>query len=246
MTAKKARIAAYRCPSCGTGVMSAVDVSALTAGLSGKSGKGGRIRLRCSDPECPSLTLEERPAMDVEGLSGADGAGKLRFTVPCIFCGHTHSYTVDAATAASRESFVMSCPSSGIDICFIGETDYVKAELARSELEILDMIGDDGDLADVAGFSVDTSKMLPEPEIAETISLTVRFLEDEGKIICKCENPEAYKSEDDEDRIGIEPGPRYMRVFCRGCGAAAIIPAVSQTSVNDFAGSDSLVLEKAD
>jgi len=241
MSDKKGRIAAYRCPSCGTGVMSAVDISALTSGAA-----GARIRLRCGDPECPSAGLENRPAMDVEGVKSGDGAKMLRFTVPCIFCGHTHVYTVDALAAASKDCFVMSCPSSGIDIGFTGEADYVKAELARSELEILDMIGDDGDLADVAGFSVDSSKMTPEPDMIETITLTVRFLEDEGRISCKCADPDSYKSENGEDRIGIEPGPRYMRVFCRGCGAARIIPAVSQTSVGDFAASDSLTLEKTD
>ena len=233
------RIAAYRCPSCGAGVMSAVDVTALASGASG----GGRIRLRCGDPECPSSAMENPPAMEAEGFYGSDGQPKLRLSVPCIFCGRPHVFTVDKSAAASRDCLVFPCPASGIDICFVGQTDYVKAGLAKSELELLDMIGDDGDLADVAGFSVDSSKMLPDPEIEETIRLTVRFLEDDGKIVCKCRPEDLEKIPEGESRITVEPGPRYVKVACRECGAAKIIPAVSHSAAQDFADSDRLVLE---
>ena len=239
MTGSIGRIAAYRCPSCGAGVMSAVDLTALTSPSSG----AGRVRLRCGDPECPSSAMDEPPAMDVEGVAGTDGRTKIRMSVPCIFCGHPHIFTVDSSAAASRDCLVFGCPASGIDICFIGIADYVKAELAKSELALLDMIGEDGDLADVAGFSVDTSKMLPPPDIAETIRLTVRFLEDEGKIVCKCRPEDLEKITEGESRITVEPGPRYVKVACRECGAAKIIPAVSHSAAQDFADSDRLVLE---
>ena len=37
---------AYRCPSCGSGIMSAVDVFKLSA---------DRVRLKCTNPECASV-----------------------------------------------------------------------------------------------------------------------------------------------------------------------------------------------
>ena len=71
----------------------------------------------------------------------------------------------------------------------------------------------------------------------------VRFLEDEGKIVCKCRPEDLEKIPEGESRITVEPGPRYVKVSCRECGAAKIIPAVSHSAAQDFADSDSLVLE---
>ena len=251
---KQTRTAAYRCPSCGAGVMTAVDVVSFAK----SAPAAARIRLRCSNPGCPSGSLENVPAMDIERLAGSGDEIRLRFTVPCIFCGHTHSYTVASDMIGSRDSMLFSCPASGIDICFVGDTNHVKAALASSELELLNMMGDDGDSRGILGGG-DGSLAMPEPEISEIIAATVRILEDEGRIYCKCpgrrqsdarEPAQASADgggdtagDDAERRIGIEAGPRYMRVFCRECGASKIIPALSHSAAQDFADSDCLVLE---
>ena len=40
---------AYRCPSCGSGIMSAVDVFKLSA---------DRVRLKCTNPDCASVPID--------------------------------------------------------------------------------------------------------------------------------------------------------------------------------------------
>ena len=108
---------AYRCPHCGAGVMSAVSMFHL---------KGSMIRLKC---DCGKSMMEATPTKD----------GKVRLTVPCIICPTPHRFTVSEGIFFGKELFALPCPYSDINICVMGETNHVKAELARSELELLEL-----------------------------------------------------------------------------------------------------------
>ena len=131
----KSTTVAYRCPSCGSGIMSAVGVFNLSA---------DRVRLKCSNPDCASTKKDkenERSYRDNAALDitlAADGT--VRLSVPCIFCGKPHVYNVNTSLFYGREVFMLPCPYSGINICFMGDANHVKAELARNELELLDLL----------------------------------------------------------------------------------------------------------
>ena len=66
---------AYRCPHCGSGVMSAINPFVL---------KGSMVRLKC---ECGKSFLEVQPA----------AGGKLHLSVPCMLCPTPHHFTVSEA-----------------------------------------------------------------------------------------------------------------------------------------------------
>ena len=223
-----ARIAAYRCPYCGGGVMSAVNL----AGIAQNPAAGKRFRLRCANPDCDSVKQKIPVGMDVEAVED----GKVRFTVPCLLCGGVHTAAVDTELLDNRDIFTLSCPNYGADICFTGDIRDVKDALARSELELLDMMSE-GDAADIS-LTPDTSKALPDPEIAERITAGVRFLEEEDRIFCRCQSFEVGV-----ERIEIMPEPEAIRVRCIRCGAEKVIPAVSLIAAEDFLLSDSLALE---
>lgn len=192
---KKTTIA-YRCPQCGSGVMSAVGMFTLSA---------DRIVLRCSNPECPTYKENEKrkkqeagrgtehpsprsnEELDIVYFRDSGDVGKVRLTVPCIFCGKPHTFTVNTTVFFGKEVFLLSCPYSGINICFMGEHNHVKAELARSELELLDMLEENG-IEDFRGFEGD-EKALPDPQIYEIIMFVIHDLDAEGKIYCKCTAP---------------------------------------------------------
>ena len=109
---------AYRCPHCGAGVLSAVSLFTL---------KGSMVRLKC---DCGKSAMEILPAED----------GKIRLTVPCIICPKPHRFTVSESVFFGKELFSIPCPYSDINICTMGEVNHVKAELARTELQLLDMM----------------------------------------------------------------------------------------------------------
>ena len=130
---------AYRCPECGAGVLSIVGMFSLSA---------NRLKLKC---DCGKSELDVVLQDD-----------KVRLTVPCIFCRKTHVFTVNKQIFYGRDLFVITCPYSDINICFMGEENHVRAELARSELELLDMLEENG-ISDFSAFGGD-GEVLPDPD----------------------------------------------------------------------------------
>lgn len=245
--ARPNRIAAYRCPLCGGGVMSAVDIASLTRSII--PGRPARFRLRCSNPDCPSSGMEDPPGMTVEAISDPSGK-KVRFSVPCILCGGIHTAAVSSDILASREIFAFPCPSYGVDICFAGEIRRVKYELSRTELELLDMMSE-GDSADVS-LEPDREKALPDPEISETLITVTKLLEEEGKVYCSCpehtgpgsSGSENGDGEPADSRLSFELLPHAVVVTCSRCGAKKMLPAVSYNAARDFAETDELILDE--
>ena len=201
---------AYRCPECGAGVLSIVGMFSLSA---------NRLKLKC---DCGKSELDVVLQDD-----------KVRLTVPCIFCRKPHVFTVNKQIFYGRDLFVIPCPYSDISICFMGEENHVRAELARSELELLDMLEENG-ISDFSAFGGD-GEVLPDPQVFEIIMFVIHDLEAEGKIYCRCP--------DGEGEYDAEMTDGGIRIFCRKCGAQSIIPTDSLIGAHDFLNCDSLHLE---
>jgi hypothetical protein len=113
---------AYRCPSCGAGVLSVVGLFNLGADM---------VKLKC---DCGKSEMTMVMTSDK----------KVRFTVPCILCPKPHNFTVSSNIFFNKELFVLPCPYSDINIAMMGEVNHVKAELSRTELELLDLLEKSG------------------------------------------------------------------------------------------------------
>ena len=79
---------AYRCPHCGTGVMSAVNVFALSADMV-------KLKCPCGESEMPIVSSSE---------------SKFRLMVPCNFCAKPHQFTVSSSLFFGQELFTLQCP----------------------------------------------------------------------------------------------------------------------------------------
>lgn len=230
---------AYRCPSCGSGVMSAVDVFKLSA---------DRVRLRCTDPDCPSVNGkgDEKRARDNAALDITKASdGSVRLSVPCIFCGKPHIFNVNPSLFYGKDIFMLPCPYSGINICFMGDANHVKAELARNELELLDMLEENG-LGSFRDLDAEEAA-LPDPQIMEIVTFVIHDLDAEGKIYCKC-HPEGKETEEHDTEpydgdYAAELTTEGLRVYCKRCGAQTLVPTDSLISAHDFLNCDSLTLE---
>ena len=113
---------AYRCPYCGSGVKSLVGVFSLS---------GEMKKLKC---DCGASELTINLTND----------GKLRITVPCMFCDKEHSFVISSKMFFDRDLFVYPCPYSGIDIVFIGKVDAVEKALDSSEEELKKILKENG------------------------------------------------------------------------------------------------------
>ncbi len=202
---------AYRCPACGNGVLSMVDAFKLKADM---------VKLKC---DCGKSEMTIIQSSDK----------KIRFTVPCMLCPKPHNFTVNEALFFDKELFVLPCPYSDINIAMMGEMNHVKAELSRTELELLDMLEKSG----LESFeSIHSESYLTDPQVLEIISYVIKELDEEGKIYCKC--PEGV-----EGRYEVEMTKEGLKVTCLECGATKTVSTNSLIQATDFLNADSLTLE---
>ena len=216
---KKQTTIAYRCPHCGAGVMSMIDVFTLSAPM---------IKLKC-DCGGSEMTIVKQ------------NDGKIRLTVPCIICPNPHSFLVSPNVFFGKEEFFLQCPYSDMNVCFLGEMDYVKANLARGELELMELMEKSG-IADLSAFreaNADDSNEVLDSEIAQSVIFVLSELEAEGKIFCKCE----HSHDIDEEKYGFEARSDGVLVRCRDCGAERVIPADNSLNAHAFLDAEALYLE---
>ena len=225
---EKRTTVAYRCPDCGGGIMSAVGLFNLSADM---------VKLKCT---CGKSELKIVYNRD----------GTVRLTVPCLICSQPHTFTVNASLFFSDELFVLPCPYSDINIAFTGEMNTVKAELARTELELLDMLEENG-ITDFSALHGD-EKDLPDPQILDIILFVIDDLDAEGKIYCRCHPDPAEEQASDTDygewneeesRYEAEITEEGIKLTCRVCGASTVIPTDSMLSAHAFLNADSVHLQ---
>ena len=161
---------------------------------------------------------------------------------------------------------MLPCPYSDINICFTGEMNTVKAELARTELELLDMLEENG-ITDFSALHGD-EKDLGDPQILDIVLFVIDDLDAEGKIYCHCHQDGGHldgghpngghsngghpngkhpdgdlQEEREESRYEAEITGDGIKVTCRICGASRVIPTDSMLSAHAFLNADSLHLE---
>ena len=221
---EKRTTVAYRCPDCGGGILSAVGLFNLSADM---------VKLKCTCGKSELKIIYNRD-------------GTVRLTVPCLLCAQPHTFTVSSSLFFSEELFLLPCPYSDINICFTGEMNRVKAELARTELELLDMLEENGvtDFSALHGGEED----LGDPQILDIVLFVIDDMDAEGKIYCKCPPEEDHANTDDdsprkESRYEAEITDDGIKVTCRVCGATRTIPTDSMLSAHAFLNADCLYLD---
>ena len=128
-----------------------------------------------------------------------------------------------------------------MDICFLGDMDHVKANLARGEYELMNLMEEHG-ITDISAFreanTTDEDEAL-DSELTQSVIFVLSELEAEGKIFCKCE----HKDEVDEEKYGFEVFSDGVLVKCRDCGAERKIATDNSLNTHAFLDADALYLE---
>ena len=209
----KQRQIAYRCPECGNAVFGLIGRFAMKANL---------LRLKCS--------CDKSSALDISYA----GDGKIRLSVPCLFCKQNHSFVVSESIFFNREKFLLNCPYSGMDIAFIGNEDVVAEELGRTQEELERLLAqlEAAELADIQPQDMNEDEILPDPAIYDTIRFIVKDLEAEGKVDCPCHDGTYELRFCDE---GIQ-------VYCEKCGASYTFHATSPSVTEEYLSLDSITL----
>ena len=209
---------AYHCPHCGTAVLGYVGEFALSADM---------LKLKC---DCGQSELTVTYTNDK----------KIRLSVPCLFCESAHNYVVTQNVFFERETFILSCPYTKVDLCFIGKPESLQKELDRSAKELNALFAennmrlpawDDEDGEEDDGDS--DGDFLADPQIYDIVRFVVSDLTDEGLITCPC----------GEGGYEVEIVHGGVRVYCLSCGAEKTFPINSVSAAQDFLSSDAIALE---
>lgn len=206
----------YRCPHCGMGVISVVGMLNLGADM---------LKLKC---ECGKSELTVVFTKD----------GNVRLTVPCMICPNPHSFTVRKSLFFEKDLFCLPCPYSDVNLCMIGATNRVKAELSRTELALMQILEENGVESFAALHQVSEDEDLPDPEIRDIVMFVIRELDADGKITCRCENKAP-----EEGNYDVELYEDHISVICKDCGAKREIPTDSYLAAHAFLNCDDLKLE---
>lgn len=206
---------AYRCPYCGKGVKSMVGVFSLSGDLK---------KLNC---ECGLSELRIMRTND----------GKLRITVPCIFCDHEHSFVISTKTFFDKDIFLYPCPYSGFDLVFIGTLEAVEKAIEESDDAIRELIKANG-LDDLSVLHGDIDREIKneylDPHLYDIVMYVINDMIDNGKVTCCC----------DEGEYDVAVSDDHVKVFCKNCGASKDVATDSEISARAFIESDGLKLEK--
>lgn len=216
---KKQTTIAYRCTKCGAGVMGVMDIFTLSAPM---------IKLKC---DCGGSEMSVVKQSD----------GKIRLSVPCLICPKPHSFLVSSKVFFDKEEFFLQCPYSDINICFLGESDIVKANLAKGEYELIKLMEENG-IGDISSFreaNEDDPDVALDSEQTQNVIFVLSELEAENKIYCKCE----HSSQVDEEKYGYEISSQGVLVKCRDCGAQRVIPTDNSLNTHAFLEAEELYLE---
>jgi RNase P subunit RPR2 len=181
------------------------------------------LRIKCS---CNGSALDVNITND----------GKIRLSVPCLFCKQNHSFVVSQSIFFGKDRFLLNCPYSNMDIAFIGDKEKIDAELTRSAEELARLLQnlEAESIKDMQPIDLDEDEVLPDPAIYDSIRFLIKELEAEGKIDCPCHSGE-YDIRFSRD--GVE-------VFCPRCGAVHNFPAASPSAAEEYLSVDSLTLHE--
>ena len=203
---------AFRCPSCGDLIYGFVGKFALTAGM---------VRLKCS---CGESYLDISATQD----------GKMRLSVPCLFCKQNHNYTVSQSIFFGRDIFLLNCPYSNMDICFIGDKQKCDEQADRTGKELQRLLLDleAEELKDIQPQDVDEEEILPDPTVYDAIRFLVKELEADGKIDCPCHS----------GCYDLRYAPGGIQVFCPECEAAYFFSCASASAAEEYLNVDEIKL----
>ncbi len=178
--------------------------------------------------------------------------GNYQLETPCIFCTASHRFTVDKNLFYDSDFLALPCRVTGSTVAVVGEENHVKAELARNELELLDLMEKCG-VENFDAFRKKNNETEDEtdPQILSDVLFVLKDLDEENKIFCRCNPEKNEKTTADGETDSAGPQHRYtaeetedgILVSCPTCGAKRLIPIDNGIATQAFLTADKLILE---
>ena len=187
---EETRTAGYICPVCGQPVIARRTAFQLAAGNS-------TLPCPCGKSELRFTQLGDR----------------CEIAVPCLFCAKDHTAVCSNDALLRKKLLALSCPASGLGVCFIGEKAPVFRAMEKLE-QAVDKLRTD-DQTDSRGAFLD------EVVMGEVLS-ELRDIAARKGVRCGCGSTD----------YGVKVGYSSVDVVCARCGAALRLPAATHDDLD--------------
>ena len=203
----------YRCPRCGTATKGYVGEFSLSADM---------LKLKC---ECKQSAMSLVRSKE----------GKVKLSVPCVFCNKNHTFVISEQTFFERELLLLSCPYTNMDICFTGTEENISAVVEQNTKELNALFADLGyeNLEDLYSDDRSAEDIIPDADVYDTVRFALAELQADCAIECPCNSAE----------YDIEFVSGGVRIFCRQCNAEYFLPITNSESARQFLDCTHLVLK---
>ncbi len=218
---------AYRCPYCGKCIKGIVGIFTLT---------GDVIKVKC---DCGHSEL----------VVSYTSEGKIRLSVPCIFCPTPHNFIIGNGIFFERGMLALDCTFADFSICFIGTEEEIGKAIDESDRELAELLTecglDDYDKLHVlnrAGrdpWDDDDDIISGEIAVDDIVRFMLKELEEDNLIYCRCN--EYQIPQYDFKIIGST-----ARVYCKTCGSRKDFPMGSSLCADAFLNLDEINLAEDD
>ena len=146
---------------------------------------------------------------------------RVKLTVPCLFCGRTHTVTCSTHAFLHKKTLAFSCAASGLDCCYVGEEGPVFAAMERLEEAVDKMEAAAGE----------KWTFLDEIIMHEVLS-ELRDIAQRGGVSCTC-GSKSWK---------LQVNFSSVDLICAQCGAALRIPAATADDLEDLCCKPTLLI----
>ena len=163
----KESVIAYRCPHCGTTVLSMVGTFALSGDL---------IKLKCSCGESELILAYTKDK-------------KIRLSVPCLACDNPHNFYINSSTFFEKDLLELSCKVLGINVCFIGNKEKVLSAIEKSDEELAEMMGEYS-IEDLGRMGDNTEGSISDAQIYDLVHFMLIEMKEDNAITCNCKDGE--------------------------------------------------------
>ncbi len=208
MESRNKTTVAYRCPHCG---------AILTFDVTKERLEKGKMNMPCIQCGKSHLDVSREPS------------GSISLLVPCLMCPHPHPYKISYEMFFEKEIYCFPCSFSGIDICFVGEEEFVDDEIIRSGREISDLLEE---TKEEDANAKDANVMVADTSVMREVLFAIGKLQDEKKIKCVCGSG-AVKVVIDYDKAVVT---------CKVCGKKKEIAARTRFDANAAIELDEIVI----
>jgi len=145
----------YKCPICGACISGTAELFALSS---------APLQLTCS------VCKESAP-----GSISLRASGDIRVSIPCVICEGTHQHNLSRGIFFDRNSFVLACGATGVDICVLGNPDAARATYEEIDAHLEDIMEES-----------ETEDFFHDQSITFTILAAIQLLAEEQKLSCAC------------------------------------------------------------